>query len=191
MRHYLQLSPRQLPSTYLYDALGSALFDAICELPWYAITRAETRLLERHRAAIFARLDRLTRLVELGPGDGRKLKTLVEGTSGAVDRTPGRCVRRRPRARGAHAVRRRNLRVVTHQAPFEDGLDAIMREEPGDAHAGAVPRLEHRQLRRARVRTRCCAASPARSDPAMRSSSARISSSPNATCCWPTTIRWA
>jgi uncharacterized SAM-dependent methyltransferase len=38
VRHYLQLSPRQLPSMYLYDALGSALFDAICELPWYAIT---------------------------------------------------------------------------------------------------------------------------------------------------------
>ena len=34
VRHYLQLTPRQLPSQYLYDALGSALFDAICELPW-------------------------------------------------------------------------------------------------------------------------------------------------------------
>ncbi len=35
-------SPRQLPSRYLYDALGSALFDAICQLPWYGLTRAET-----------------------------------------------------------------------------------------------------------------------------------------------------
>ena len=35
---------------YLYDALGSALFDAICRLPWYRITRAETRLLARARA---------------------------------------------------------------------------------------------------------------------------------------------
>ena len=40
---YLQRTPRQLPSRYFYDALGSALFDAICRLPWYRVTRAETR----------------------------------------------------------------------------------------------------------------------------------------------------
>ena len=41
VEYYLTLTPRQLPSRYLYDALGSALFEAICELPWYRITRAE------------------------------------------------------------------------------------------------------------------------------------------------------
>ncbi len=132
VRHYLQLSPRQLPSMYLYDALGSALFDAICELPWYAITRAEMQVLEQHRAEIFAHLPGVTRLVELGPGDGRKLKTLVEGTSSPliahlVDVSDGAL------ARAAHTLSDAlNLRVVTHQAPFEDGLDAIMREESGD-----------------------------------------------------------
>ena len=132
VRHYLQLSPRQLPSMYLYDALGSALFDAICELPWYAITRAEMQLLECHRTEIFAHLPALTRLVELGPGDGRKLKTLVEGTSEPliahlVDVSAGAL------ERAAHTLSDAlNLSVVTHQAPFEDGLDAIMREESGD-----------------------------------------------------------
>jgi dimethylhistidine N-methyltransferase len=139
VRHYLQLSPRQLPSMYLYDALGSALFDAICELPWYAITRAEMRLLEQHRAEIFAHLPGLTRLVELGPGDGRKLQTLVAGTSDPliahlVDVSDGALTR------AAHTLSDAlNLRVVTHQAPFEDGLEAIMRvaddalrEETGD-----------------------------------------------------------
>jgi L-histidine N-alpha-methyltransferase len=132
VRHYLQLSPRQLPSMYLYDALGSALFDAICELPWYAITRAEMRVLEQHRAEIFSYLPGVTRLVELGPGDGRKLKTLVEGTSDPlvahlVDVSDGAL------ARAAHTLSDAlNLRVVTHQAPFEDGLDAIMRAESGD-----------------------------------------------------------
>ena len=129
VRHYLQLSPRQLPSMYLYDALGSALFDAICELPWYAITRAEMRLLECHRTEIFAHIPELTRLVELGPGDGRKLKTLVEGTSEPliahlVDVSSGAL------ERAAHTLSDAlNLNVVTHQAPFEDGLDAIMRIE--------------------------------------------------------------
>src|SRR4030095_80438 len=77
VRHYLQLTPRTLRSLYLYDGFGSALFDAICELPWYAITRAESRLLERYRQEIFAHLPGVTRIVELGPGDGRKLQTLV------------------------------------------------------------------------------------------------------------------
>ena len=44
VRRSLALSPRQLPSRYLYDDLGSALFEAICRLPWYRITRAEEHL---------------------------------------------------------------------------------------------------------------------------------------------------
>ena len=49
---YLQRTPRQLPSRYFYDALGSALFDAICRLPWYRFTRAETALLSRYARQI-------------------------------------------------------------------------------------------------------------------------------------------
>src|SRR5690349_19512088 len=48
VREYLLRSPRQLPSKYFYDELGSALFEAICRLPWYRITRSETMLLRRH-----------------------------------------------------------------------------------------------------------------------------------------------
>jgi len=55
VEYYLTLEPRQLPSRYLYDALGSALFDAICELPWYGITRAELGLLGAHGRAIRSR----------------------------------------------------------------------------------------------------------------------------------------
>ena len=40
IQYYLTLTPRQLPSRYFYDPLGSALFEAICELPWYRITRS-------------------------------------------------------------------------------------------------------------------------------------------------------
>ena len=125
VRYYLQLTPRQLPSRYLYDPLGSALFDAICELPWYGITRAENRLLATHRSEIFAHLPGLTRIVELGPGDGRKLQTLVEGTSGAitahlVDVSAGAL------ARAAHTLSdAANVTVVTHKASFDDGLEDI------------------------------------------------------------------
>src|ERR1700704_6610728 len=77
VEYYLTLEPRQLPSRYLYDALGSALFDAICELPWYRITRAELGLLGTYGRAIFAQAAPLSRIVELGPGSGTKLMTLV------------------------------------------------------------------------------------------------------------------
>src|SRR5712691_2545603 len=75
--YYLSLTPRQLPSRYLYDEIGSALFETICRLPWYRITRTERALLERHARAIFARNGRLSTLVELGPGGGEKLLTLI------------------------------------------------------------------------------------------------------------------
>ena len=38
----LAMEPKQLQSKYLYDRLGSSLFEAICRLPWYRITRSET-----------------------------------------------------------------------------------------------------------------------------------------------------
>src|ERR1700730_10490904 len=79
VQYYLSQDPRQLPSRYLYDALGSCLFEAICCLPWYAITRAETRLLAAHLDELFAVADPLTRIVELGCGSGEKLATLVTG----------------------------------------------------------------------------------------------------------------
>ncbi|MDQ2977600.1 MAG: L-histidine N(alpha)-methyltransferase, partial [Acidobacteriota bacterium] len=45
VRRDLALTPKQLQSKYLYDGLGSTLFEAISRLPWYRITRAEARLL--------------------------------------------------------------------------------------------------------------------------------------------------
>src|SRR5438067_7294229 len=86
VEYYLTLQPRQLPSRYLYDPLGSALFDAICRLPWYRITRGETRLLATHGRAIFARVHDMTTIVELGTGNGDKLTTLLEAGRRDADR---------------------------------------------------------------------------------------------------------
>src|SRR5438045_9659657 len=84
VRYYLSLQPRQLPSRYLYDELGSALFEAICRLPWYGITRAETRLLAAHAREIFARVPRLASIVALGGGSREKPAPLVNaGRRGA------------------------------------------------------------------------------------------------------------
>jgi dimethylhistidine N-methyltransferase len=79
VRYYLSQDPRQLPSRYLYDDLGSSLFEAICRLPWYAITRAESRLLSAHAGDIFERVGPVARIAELGSGSGEKLATLIGG----------------------------------------------------------------------------------------------------------------
>ena len=71
VRADLSSTPKQLQSKYLYDALGSSLFDAICRLPWYRITRAESALLAKHADAIVASIGKANgTIVELGCGSG-------------------------------------------------------------------------------------------------------------------------
>ena len=81
VRDGLQKAQKELQPWYFYDALGSALFAAICELPEYTITRAETEILRRHGAAIARALPSPERIVELGSGDGRKTRLLLEAIS--------------------------------------------------------------------------------------------------------------
>jgi len=129
VQYYLTLDPPQLPSRYLYDPLGSALFDAICLLPWYGITRAETALLAAHGREIFRRLAPLSTLVELGPGSGDKLRTLIDTGAGArgdlevhlVD------VSRAALDRAAHTLAASAVDLRMHEATYEGGLAAVAR----------------------------------------------------------------
>ncbi len=69
---------KQLHSQYLYDSLGSRLFEAICALPEYRVTQAEQKLLDRYSNLIVSDLEGPVTLVELGPGSGEKLAQLIE-----------------------------------------------------------------------------------------------------------------
>jgi L-histidine N-alpha-methyltransferase len=64
--------PARIPPKYLYDAVGSALFEAICELPEYYLTRTERGIFAAHRDAIAAAAGRHRQFVDLGAGDCRK-----------------------------------------------------------------------------------------------------------------------
>jgi dimethylhistidine N-methyltransferase len=57
---------------YLYDALGSKLFSAICELPEYYPTRTEALIFEQHRSDIARSIGRGSTLIDLGAGDCEK-----------------------------------------------------------------------------------------------------------------------
>jgi dimethylhistidine N-methyltransferase len=131
VRYYLSLTPRQLPSRYLYDPLGSALFDAICRLPWYGLTRAESRLLTEHAASIFSTLRPLTRIVELGSGTGEKLATLLASGRDAYASVQLHLID--VSAPALDAASRalsafEDVTVVTHQAPYEIGLEELRRD---------------------------------------------------------------
>ncbi|MBX3277657.1 MAG: L-histidine N(alpha)-methyltransferase [Acidobacteria bacterium] len=69
---------KTLPPKYFYDELGSQLFEAICALPEYYLTRCETEILSQHAPAIASYLPRPTSIVELGSGSSVKTRYLLE-----------------------------------------------------------------------------------------------------------------
>src|SRR6478752_4693071 len=74
----LSAKPRAIPPKFLYDARGSALFDEICELPEYYLTRTETAILQQHAGEIGRRAGPGCALIEFGSGSSVKSRLLIE-----------------------------------------------------------------------------------------------------------------
>ena len=123
---YLLRTPRQLPSRYFYDALGSALFDAICRLPWYQVTRAETALLARYARQMLEPLPRPLNITELGCGNGEKLAVLLERGGERfrrvhlVDISPAALLSARARLATLPA-----MPITTFHGTYEQGLSRL------------------------------------------------------------------
>jgi L-histidine Nalpha-methyltransferase len=66
--------PRRIPPRFFYDGPGSELFERICALPEYYVTRTEYAILERHAGEIVAP----EHVIELGCGYGAKTRLLFE-----------------------------------------------------------------------------------------------------------------
>ena len=79
-RRGLTSDPKSLPPKYFYDALGSQLFEAICLLPEYYLTRAEGEIFERRAAEIVGEAagDSRLVLVELGSGSASKTRRVID-----------------------------------------------------------------------------------------------------------------
>jgi L-histidine Nalpha-methyltransferase len=69
---------KELPSKYLYDEVGSALFEAICTLSEYGLARAGKRLLERYSDEIVDKVPGRVMVAELGSGSGQQTRSLLE-----------------------------------------------------------------------------------------------------------------
>jgi dimethylhistidine N-methyltransferase len=73
----LSSTPRYIPSKYLYDAEGSHLFERICELPEYYLTRTELAIMREHIDAMCELLGPRCAVVEPGSGSGLKTRMLL------------------------------------------------------------------------------------------------------------------
>jgi len=70
--------PKRLPAALLYDERGSCLFDRICELPEYDLTRTETQILTRCTPELAELVPQESWLVELGSGSSHKTRLLLD-----------------------------------------------------------------------------------------------------------------
>jgi L-histidine Nalpha-methyltransferase len=126
---------KELPSKYLYDPVGSALFEVICELPEYGLTRSEERLLQLHAREIVDQLPRPVVVAELGSGTGRKTRLLLE----ALSRWQSTWYHPIELSPSALAVLRRELNdinsisIVGFEREYLDGLrEVAARRAPGE-----------------------------------------------------------
>jgi len=117
---------KELFSKYLYDDLGTALFEAITVLPEYGLTRAEFRLLRAHASELPARTGNLSVVVELGSGSGEKARLILPGLAAnrpitycPVDLSAAALVRCQ---RDVSSIR--NLKVITIEDSYIHGLVA-------------------------------------------------------------------
>ena len=75
---------KEIPPKYFYDARGCALFDAICGLPEYYLTRTELAVMRVHAGAMAGRLGAGCALVEIGCGNSEKTRLLLDALRPAV-----------------------------------------------------------------------------------------------------------
>jgi dimethylhistidine N-methyltransferase len=118
---------RELPSKYLYDEVGSALFETICVLPEYGLTRADARLLEKYAGEIVGKLPSPLQVAELGSGSGKKTRWILEALS-RRQKTYYYPIEISPSALAACAKELGQIdlvSVVGHEQPYLEGLRTV------------------------------------------------------------------
>jgi L-histidine N-alpha-methyltransferase len=118
---------RELPSKYLYDEVGSALFETICVLPEYGLTRADARLLQEYAGEIVERLPSPLQVAELGSGSGKKTRWILEALA-RRQMTYYYPIEISPHALAACAKELGQIdlvSVVGYEKPYLEGLRAV------------------------------------------------------------------
>jgi L-histidine Nalpha-methyltransferase len=123
---------KELPSRWLYDPLGSALFDAITLLPEYGLTRADARLLQANAGSIASALPGDVGIAELGSGSGIKTRWILEAFArrGPVDYFPIDVSGSALSTCSASLNAIRNVRITELHATYLDGLAQVVSQRP-------------------------------------------------------------
>ena len=129
VRDGLTQMPKRLSPRYLYDRRGSWLFERICSLDEYYLTRAETQIIERYQDEILDGISGCSALVELGSGSSVKTAALL---GGAVERGADATyvpidVSREMLAHSAAGLLRRfpSLNITALAAEYADALEHV------------------------------------------------------------------
>ncbi len=124
-------TPAAIAPKYFYDALGCALFTAICELPEYYPTRTERAIFAAYRSEIGKVIGRGKQFVDLGVGDGRKARewfpVLAPSRYIAIDIAKSEIAQ----ALAALSVEFSDLQLLGVVADFTHGLN--LQHDLGDA----------------------------------------------------------
>lgn len=135
VRRGLLARPRQLFPKYFYDELGSQLFEAICLLPEYYLTRAENEILARYADEIVASVDGDKTLLEMGSGSASKTRLIIEAllkrqselhfipvdiSASALETSSRVLLQSYPR-----------LKITAYASDYYDGLAALRQQERG------------------------------------------------------------
>ncbi len=122
-----KLGQKELPSKYLYDEVGTSLFEVISVLPEYGLTRADERLLRRHAEAIVQRIPSPVIVAELGSGSGKKTRWILEALSRRqrtkyfpIDISPTALAQSEKELGQIESVS-----IVGYERPYLDGLLAV------------------------------------------------------------------
>lgn len=125
---------REILSKYLYDEVGSALFEAICLLPEYGLTRADMRLLQAHAGEMISRMPLPTHVAELGSGTGKKTRWILEALAQRQS-TYYYPIEISPAALAACEKELGQLdfvNVVGYEKPYLEGLQAVVNRREED-----------------------------------------------------------
>ena len=74
----LRKTPKRLSPVWFYDETGSNLFEKICELPEYYLTRTELQIMREHAAEMAAQIGPKAAVIELGSGASLKTRLLLD-----------------------------------------------------------------------------------------------------------------
>jgi dimethylhistidine N-methyltransferase len=120
----LKKEPKELSPVWFYDELGSFLFDNICELPEYYITRTELQIMHGHAAEMAQHIGPEAALIEFGSGTSLKTRLLLDRLESPLAYVPVDISREHLfAAAGALAKDYPNLHIVPVCADFTQNFE--------------------------------------------------------------------